>query len=93
MSKFILPEEYDHVVLRVQDVAELEWKTDAKRLEAALAEAVSLVRVPLSLVSSYIRQLKQKGGDDAIDLADKAFRPIGPHRAHLRPGLRGVWFK
>ena len=76
MSKFILPEEYDHVVLRMQDVTELEWRTDAERLEAALAEAVSLVRVPLSLVSSYIRQLKQKGGEDAADLADKAFRQL-----------------
>lgn len=76
MSKFILPEEYDHVVLRVQDVAELEWKTDAARLEAALTEAVSMVRVPLSLVSSYIRQMKQKCGDEVADLADKAFRQL-----------------
>ena len=76
MSKFILPEEYDHVVLRMQDVTELEWKTDAERLEAALAEATSLVRVPLSLVSSYVRQMKQKGGEDSADLADKAFRQL-----------------
>ena len=76
MAKFILPEEYDHVVLRVQDFSELEWKTDATRLEAALAEAASMVRVPLSLVSSYIRQIKQKGGDGAADLADKAFRQL-----------------
>ena len=76
MSKFILAEEYDHVVLRVEDVSELRWKTDARRLEAALAEAASLVRVPLSLVSSYVRQMKQKGGGDTADLADKAFRQL-----------------
>jgi PAS domain S-box-containing protein len=76
MSKFILPEEYDHVVLRIQDTTELEWKTDAERLEAALAEAAALVRVPLSLVSSYVRQMRQKGGDDTVELADKAFRQL-----------------
>jgi PAS domain S-box-containing protein len=76
MSKFILAEEYDHVVLRVEDVSELEWKTDATRLEAALAEAASLVRVPLSLVSSYVRQMREKGGKDTADLADKAFRQL-----------------
>ncbi|MCP3414262.1 PAS domain-containing protein [Bradyrhizobium brasilense] len=76
ISKFILPEEYDHVVLRVQDVSELEWKTDASRLEAALAEAASIVRVPLSLVSSYVRQMRQMGDEAAADLADKAFRQL-----------------
>ncbi|MBR1167494.1 GAF domain-containing protein [Bradyrhizobium liaoningense] len=76
ISKFILPEEYDHVVLRVQDVSELEWKTDAARLEAALAEAASIVRVPLSLVSSYVRQMKQIGDQATVDLADKAFRQL-----------------
>jgi signal transduction histidine kinase len=77
MSKFILPEEYDHVVLRIQDVTELEWKTDVERLEVALAEAASLVRLPLSLMSSYIRQMKQKAGDsDTADLAEKAIRQL-----------------
>jgi hypothetical protein len=77
MSKFILPEEYDHVVLRIQDVTELEWRTDVERLEAALAEAASLVRVPLSLVSSYIRQMKQRAGDsDTADLAERAIRQL-----------------
>ena len=76
MSKFILPDEYDHVVLRLQDVAELEWKTDVERLEAALAEAASLVRVPLSLVSSYSAD-EAKAGEDSADLVDKAFRQLG----------------
>jgi hypothetical protein len=76
ISKFILPVEYDHVVLRVQDVSELEWKTDAMRLEAALAEASSIVRVPLSLVSSYVRQIRQKGDVALADLADKSFRQL-----------------
>lgn len=76
MSKFLLAEEYDHVVLRIEDVSELQWKTDATRLEAALAEAASLVRVPLSLVSSYVRQMREKGGEDTSDLADKAFRQL-----------------
>ena len=78
MSKFNLPEEYDHVVIRLQDVTELEWRRDIERLEGALSEAASMVRVPLSLVSSYIRQMKQKGGDgDTSDLADKAIRQLG----------------
>jgi GAF domain-containing protein len=76
MSKFILPEEYDHVVLRLQDVTELQWKTDVERLEAALAEATSLVRVPLSLVSSYIRQMKKTNDIETVDLADKAVHQL-----------------
>jgi putative methionine-R-sulfoxide reductase with GAF domain len=77
MSKFILPDEYDHVVLRMQDVAELQWKTDMERLQAALAESTSLVRVPLSLVSSYIRQMKKANEAETADLADKAARQLG----------------
>ena len=77
MSKFILPEEYDHVVLRMQDIAELQWETDIERLQAALAEAASLVRVPLSLVSSYIRQMKKGNETETADLADKAIRQLG----------------
>jgi PAS domain-containing protein len=77
MSKFILPVEYDHVVLRLQDVTELEWKTDIERLEAALAEAASLVRVPLSLVSSHVRQMKKANESERADLADKALRQLG----------------
>lgn len=76
MSKFLLAEEYDHVVLRIEDVSELQWKADATRLEAALAEAASLVRVPLSLVSSYVRQMGEKGDEAAADLVDKAFRQL-----------------
>lgn len=76
ISKFTLPEEYDHVVLRVQDVSELEWKTDAPRLEAALSEAASIVRVPLSLVSSYVRQIRHKADEVSANLADKALRQL-----------------
>jgi PAS domain S-box-containing protein len=78
MSKFLLPEEYDHVVLRLQDVTELQWKADVERLRAALAEATSQVRVPLSLVSSYVQQIGRKAGNDGdlIDLVGKTIRQL-----------------
>jgi len=54
------------------------WSGDrCKRLEAALAEAVSLVRVRCPWCRATSGSLKQKGGDDAIDLGDKAFRQLG----------------
>jgi PAS domain S-box-containing protein len=78
MSKRLLPEEYDHVVLLLQDVTELQWKADIERLKAALADATSQVRVPLSLVSSYIQQIGRKTDDrDLADLAGKTIRQLG----------------
>jgi PAS domain S-box-containing protein len=78
MKKFLLPEEYDHVVLLLKDVTELQWRTDIERLKAALAEAASQVRVPLSLVSSYVHQIWRKAKEDSrlMDLADKTIRQL-----------------
>jgi PAS domain S-box-containing protein len=78
MSAFTLPEEFDHIVVRLQDVAKLQWETDLERLKAALAEATSQVRVPLSLVSSFVQQLEQKATDSGlVDLARKTVRQLG----------------
>jgi PAS domain S-box-containing protein len=78
LSKFLLPEEYDHVVLLLQDVTELQWTADIERLKAALAEAASQVRVPLSLVSSFVREIGQKTRDLGVtDLVSKAVRQLG----------------
>ena len=86
-------EEYDHVVLRVQDVTELEWKTDAKRLEAALAEAASLVRVPVVAGVKLHPADEAEGRRGCGRSGGQGVSPTEPHRAHLRPGLRGVRFK
>ncbi|WP_176479207.1 PAS domain-containing protein [Mesorhizobium sp. WSM3860] len=78
MSIFTLPEEFDHIVLRLQDVTKLQWETDLERLKAALAEATSQVRVPLSLVSSFVQQLEQKATDNGLaDLARNTVRQLG----------------
>ena len=78
LSKFHLPEEYDHVVLLLQNVNDLKWKTDAERLRAALSEAACQVRVPLSLVSSFVQQIGRKAEDVKIkDLASKTTRQLG----------------
>jgi PAS domain-containing protein len=78
MSKSLLPEEYDHVVLLLQDVTELRWETDVERLKAALAEAASQVRVPLSLISSFVQQIARKASDPVLaELASKSVRQLG----------------
>ncbi|MDX8527005.1 PAS domain S-box protein [Mesorhizobium sp. MSK_1335] len=78
MSVFTLPEEFDHIVVRLQDMTKLQWETDLERLKAALAEATSQVRVPLSLVSSFVQQLEQRATDSSlVDLARKSVRQLG----------------
>jgi PAS domain-containing protein len=77
ISKFLLPDEYDHVVLQLQDTTELQWKSDIERLNAALADAASQVRVPLSLVSSYVQQIGRKANDGVLaDLVAKTARQL-----------------
>jgi PAS domain S-box-containing protein len=78
VSKFTLPEEYDHVVVVLQDVTELQWKTDLERLKAALAETAAQVRVPVSLLSSFVQQIGQKVENEKLrDLTRKAMRQLG----------------
>jgi GAF domain-containing protein/nitrogen-specific signal transduction histidine kinase len=75
--KFTLPEEYDHVVLKLQDVTTLEWQTDLERLKVALAETVSQVRVPVSLVSTFIQQIGKNVKDSGLrELSEKAVRQL-----------------
>jgi PAS domain len=75
LSKFLLPEEYNHLLLVMNDVTELQWTRDLQRLKAALSEATSQVRVPLSLVSSFVQQIGRKAAK--TDLADLAGRALG----------------
>jgi PAS domain-containing protein len=82
MSKFLLPEEYDHVIIVLKDVTEWQWKADLQRLRAALSEASAQVRVPLSLVSSFIQQIGRKTSEpESQDLASKAMSQL--HRVEL----------
>jgi PAS domain S-box-containing protein len=82
MSKFLLSEEYDHVIIVLKDVSELQWRTDLQRLTAALSEASAQVRVPLSLVSSFVQQIGRKTSKPEFkDLASKAVSQL--HRVEL----------
>jgi PAS domain S-box-containing protein len=78
VSTFRLPEEYDHVVLVLQDVTELQWKTDFESLKAALAESAAQVRVPVSLLSSFVQQIGKKIRQPKVrELITKAMRQLG----------------
>jgi putative methionine-R-sulfoxide reductase with GAF domain len=78
VSKYTLPEEYDHRVLVLNDISRLQWKTDFEGLKAALAETVGQVRVPVSLLASYVQQIEQCVHDEKLqDLTRKALRQLG----------------
>jgi PAS domain S-box-containing protein len=80
VSKFTLPEEYeyDHMVFVLQDVTELQWKPDLERLKAVLGETAAQVRVPVSLLSSFVQQIGRKVDDEKLqDLSRKAMRQLG----------------
>jgi PAS domain-containing protein len=78
VSRLTLDDEYDHVVFMLQNVSELQWDADFERLKAALAETTAQVRVPVSLLSSYVHQLARKVQDENLqDLARKAIRQLG----------------
>ena len=77
VSKFTLPEEYDHVVLVLHDVSKMQWKADFEGLKAALAETVGQVRVPISLMASYVQQFEQQVEDEELrELPRKALRQL-----------------
>lgn len=78
VSKFTLPEEYDHIVLVLRDLGKLQWRADFEGLKAALAEAVGQVRVPISLVASYVQQFEKRVSDvKLLELTRKALRQLG----------------
>jgi hypothetical protein len=82
MSKFLLSEEYDHVIIVMKDASEVQWATDLQRVNAALAESSAHVRVPLSLVSSFVQEIGRKTSDDTLkDLASHAMSQL--HRVEL----------
>ncbi|UGA43468.1 PAS domain-containing protein [Bradyrhizobium quebecense] len=77
-SKHTLEEEYDHAVFMLQNIADMEWTAKVETLRAALAETTAQVRVPVSLVSSYVHLIDQEARDDRLrDLAKKAARQLG----------------
>jgi putative methionine-R-sulfoxide reductase with GAF domain len=76
-QKFTLEDEYDHNVVVLQDVTELQWEVDREHFKAALAETAAQVRVPVSLLSSFLRQIGHKPKDkDVQDLTRKALRQL-----------------
>jgi len=80
LSKFLIPEEYDHVILVLKDTTELQWMTNLQVLKAALADATSQVRVPLSLVSTFVQKIARKaheGDQEILDLAKKTISQLG----------------
>jgi len=77
-SRLTLDEEYDQIVFMLQDIADLEWTAKFETLRAVLAEATAQVRVPVSLVSSYLKRIGEETTDDRIqDIARKASRQLG----------------
>jgi hypothetical protein len=77
-QKFTLDEEYDHVVVVLQDVSEVRWKRDLEFFKAALSEAAAQVRVPVSLLSSFIQLIGEEVKDEGLqDLVTKAMRQLG----------------
>jgi PAS domain-containing protein len=77
VSRFTLDEEYDHVVFQIQDVTELKWQLNFAKVKAALAETTAQARVPVSLLSSYLRRLGQQvSGEELQELTKKAMRQL-----------------
>jgi hypothetical protein len=76
--KYTTKEEYDHVIVLLRDVATLQWKADFEGMKAALAETATQVRVPVSLVASYVQQIEHVASDEKLrQLAAKALRQLG----------------
>ncbi|MBB5049157.1 GAF domain-containing protein [Rhodopseudomonas rhenobacensis] len=77
LSSFTLSEEYDHVVVVIERLDELEWRRDFQALRVSLAEAATQVRVPLSLASTFVQQLEHCTSEvERADLVEKASRQL-----------------
>jgi len=77
-SKFTLEEEYDQIVFMLQNIADLEWTAKFETLRAALAETTAQVRVPVSLLSSFMKQIGEQVKDELLhDIVRKATRQLG----------------
>jgi GAF domain-containing protein len=77
-QKFELEDEYDHEVVVLRDVSQVRWNADSEHFKAALPEAASQLRVPVSLISSFIQQIRGRVQDEKVqELVDKAVRLLG----------------
>lgn len=77
VSRFTLDEEYDHFVYLIQDVTDLNWSMNFEKLKSVIAETTAQVRVPVSLLSTYVRRLDQQvKGVQLRDLTRKAMRQL-----------------
>ncbi|WP_158671946.1 GAF domain-containing protein [Bradyrhizobium guangdongense] len=77
VSRFTLEEEYDHIVFLIEDVTDLKWSRNFAKIKAVLAETTAQARVPVSLLSSYIRRFGHQVEDEQLhDLTRKALRQL-----------------
>jgi PAS domain-containing protein/putative methionine-R-sulfoxide reductase with GAF domain len=78
ISRYMLEEEYDQTVFMLQNIADLEWTAKFETLRAALAETTAQVRVPVSLVSSFVKRIGEETEVERLqELARKATRQLG----------------
>ncbi len=68
--------QYDRRVVFMQDTDRLNWQAETRQVMQTLAAVASQVRVPLSLVSSFVRQIGRQAADQAPRLADMAGRAV-----------------
>jgi PAS domain S-box-containing protein len=77
LSSFTLSEEYDHIVVVMESADDLQWRRDFEPLRASLAEVAAQVRVPLSLVSTFVQELQRSVSDtERTELIQKAARQL-----------------
>lgn len=69
-------DEYGRCVILLQDRDKLEWQTQTRQLMNALEETAARVRIPLSLASTFVRQIRRSAGLDAGQIAEMADRAI-----------------
>jgi PAS domain-containing protein len=69
-------EEYDRRVVLLQDREKLNWQAETRELLDALGQVAAQVRVPLSFVSTFVRQIKRATEDSAPQVAEMATHAI-----------------
>jgi len=76
VSTRVPSEQYDRRVVFMQDSDKLKWEKETRQLMKSLADVASQIRVPLSLVSSFVRQIGRQAVDQAPRLAEMANRAV-----------------